>query len=607
MNPETTLRFWLVAVELIALLALFGHPIARLAGRWSGGALALPASLLGLPVVYLLSWWWVRATGLGLDAGVPVMVGVAVIAWLPILYGAGRRPPAIRELGRRAIVPLVTFLAVAVLFTVHFSSVFRLDHLSSAAGSNIDVAAYSLVAGHLVEEGLSGPGNVYEYDLSERAEDDAFGATALVAAAAVASGHETWEVGAAVLFAAILVLAFSLVALIRRLWPEAGLIAVLAALVGVANFLFVYLTLQFFLAQILAAALLCGVLVALLAAIDAPDRRALGASAVVIALVGAAMVATYPHMALLSPAVLLPAVAVCVPRASWRRGVLRLGVAGGAGALLGIALAPDQFVRAVERARLLSGVMAGWPMAGFLPSDLVGAMTADVPPDGAVRWLGSALVVAAIVACAALLWRAGRLARFTALAWAAGLASYAVIYLEEGDDSYRQWKWITFFLPVMVALAAALVIAAALALTRRARVPRLRARAAALVALAVVVALQTVAADSFVSKYLGGPAPGVHVSSDLAGVADDARVRDLAGVSLNFNEPTEVQWAAAVLRPRTIYAFPAPAGVARPWVLERAGARAPGPELEVVPINATYQLSYDSPSPATATASEVAP
>jgi hypothetical protein len=606
-DPETTLRFWLVAIELLALLALLGYPIARLAARWSGGALVLPAPLLGLPVAYLLSWWWVRATGLGLDAGVPVMAGVAALAWLPILYGLGRRPPAIRDLGRRAIVPLVTFLAVAVLFTVHFSSVFRLDHLSSAAGSNIDVAAYSLVAGHLVEEGLSGPGNIYAYDLSERAEGDAFGATALVAAAAAASGHEAWEVGAAVLFVAILVLALSLVALIRRLWPQAGVVAALAALVGVANFLFIYLTLQFFLAQILAAGLLCGVLVALLAAIDAPDRRALGASAVVIALVGAAMVATYPHMALLGPAVLLPAVAVCVPRASWRAGVLRLGMAGGAGAVLAIVLAPDQFLTAVERARLLSGVIAGWPMAGFLPSDLVGAMRADVPPGGAARWLGSAVVLGAIVASAALLWRAGRLARFTALAWAGGLASYAAIYLREGDESYRQWKWITFFLPVMVALAAALVIAAALALTRRARVAPQRARPAALAALAVVVALQTAAAESFVSRYLGGPAPGVHVSADLAGVAEDARVRDLAGVSLNFNEPTEVQWAAAVLRPREIYAFPAPAGVARPWVLERAGARAPGPELEVVPINATYQLSYDSPPAATATAAEVAP
>lgn len=593
MNAETTLQFWLVAVELLVLLAFVGYPIAHLARRWSDGALAVPVPVLGLAALALLSWWWVRASGTGLEVGVPVIVALAALAWVPVVIDLRRRRPSLRAVARAMVVPVVTVVAVAILFTFHFSSVFRLDHLSSAAGSNIDVAAYSLVAGHLVDEGLSGTGNIEGYDLSERAEEDAFGATSLVATTAVASGRRTWEVGTTVLFVAIAALALSLVALVRRLWPEAGLVAAGAALGGVASFLFVYLTLQFFLAQILAAALIGAVLVAFLAAIDAGSRRAVAASAAVIGLLGVGLIATYPHMALLAPIVLLPAALVCVPRRELRPGVLRVAAAALGGALVAIALAPDLFVGAIRRAGVLGGVQAGWALPGFLPTDLVGALGTEVPAHEAARWAGSAALLLGIMACAALRWRADRLGRFTAVAWVAALASYGVVYAREGE-SYRQWKWITTFLPLLVALAVAVVVAGGLELARRARVRPQLARAAAVGVLALVVALQTAKADPFISRFLGGPAPGVYVNADLAALTREPRVTALERVAFNFTDAGEYQYAAAILSPREVLPYPTPTDD-RPWILERVGAPVT-PGREVVGVNATYQLAQDPPA-----------
>ena len=182
-NAETTVQFWLVALELLALLALPRLP-DRPPRRGGGPAarLVVPAPLVGLSVVYLLSWCWLRATGTRARRRRARHRGRRR-RWRGSRCAVDlgrRRPPSARSPAPPSC-PSSRVVAVAVLFTFHFSSVFRLDHLSSAAGSNIDVAAYSLVAGHLVDDGLSGPGNIYGYDLSERAEDDAFGATALVA------------------------------------------------------------------------------------------------------------------------------------------------------------------------------------------------------------------------------------------------------------------------------------------------------------------------------------------------------------------------------------------------------------------------------------------
>ena len=133
-------------------------------------------------------------------------------------------------------------------------------------------------------------------------------------------------------------------------------------------------------------------------------------------------------------------------------------------------------------------------------------------------------------------------------------------------------------------------------LLRRARIRPAVAQAVAVGSLAIVVALQTVRADPLISPYLGGAAPGVYVSSDLAGLAGDARLGALPGVSLNLPDPIEWQWAAAVLRPQTVLPYPPGTRRNQPWVLERVG-QGPAPGRQVVRLDATYQIARVVPVP----------
>ena len=110
-----------------------------------------------------------------------------------------------------------------------------------------------------------------------------------------------------------------------------------------------------------------------------------------------------------------------------------------------------------------------------------------------------------------------------------------------------------------------------------------------------MVAIQTVKADPYISRFLGGPAPGVYVNDDLARLADDPRVGALREVSLNL-DPVEGQWAAAVLRPTTILPYPPPPTIARPWILERSAVGSPPPGSEVVRLDATYQIARTAPA-----------
>ena len=48
------------------------------------------------------------------------------------------------------------------------------------------------------------------------------------------------------------------------------------------------------------------------------------------------------------------------------------------------------------------------------------------------------------------------------------LATYAAVYHREGGPTYRQWKWVTFFIPLFVAAAISLVGLAVLSLPGRA-------------------------------------------------------------------------------------------------------------------------------------------
>ena len=116
------------------------------------------------------------------------------------------------------------------------------------------------------------------------------------------------------------------------------------------------------------------------------------------------------------------------------------------------------------------------------------------------------------------------------------------------------------------------------------------ALAGAATALVLLVSFQTSRAHTWVRPWLGGAAPNLYVRPDLAALPAEPRIQALPGVNLNIPDPLEVRWLSLLLRPRVVYPYPPPPGVGSRWTLEHAGSRTSQPGVEVIPINATYQL-----------------
>ena len=324
----------------------------------------------------------------------------------------------------------------------------------------------------------------------------------------------------------------------------------------------------------------------------------------VTALIGAALVATYPHMAFLEP-----------DRDAPGGDRLRAAQRHGGRASCASCRGGDRRARrwrsrsprtssrrasAGRRPSVRSSPAGRCP--AFLPSHLVadipywGPSPRPAPSPGA--WVASALIVALLLGCAAIrgVGRSARAVRDRRRGSSCS-TSYALVYLREGGDTYRQWKWITFFLPLLVA-------------SRRepghgrrhgprpsregpsgggARGRRGRAGA---------------------PRGLPDLA-GAHLGQPLARRATrrtstsnptwprwptEPRIRSLSGVNLNLADPIEARWLSAAPA-STTWSTPIrrPRGSAADgrWSTPAAGTSQPG--VEVIPINATYQLVREGP------------
>ena len=164
-------------------------------------------------------------------------------------------------------------------------------------------------------------------------------------------------------------------------------------------------------------------------------------------------------------------------------------VASVAAALL---IVPVWFSTTVDYIRSRGDVTAGFALPGFNPPELLGFMRMVTPRPSSARVIWSAISVVTIGSLAFIVRTSyRRLVRYCAVFAVLVFASYAAIYRREHGPSYRQWKWITFFQPMLVVMVVAI---GSLALERIASSRRSRRRGVAVLTAAcfgVIVSTNT--------------------------------------------------------------------------------------------------------------------
>jgi hypothetical protein len=587
-------KYLVLCAGLLAWLSLIGYPIRRLLDRPGGPLAPVPAPFLGMAVVQLAGWYWLEAGGRGLRAPAVALTIVGVIALVATIVRDGRRRR--RADSARMWLCGATLLGAAVVLSVNFSALLSIGFLTTADSGNNDAANYAVVADHLVRANFDADGPVAGYDFGQFARREAFGSTAVLGSFAALTDVRTFKLNEVVLFSFAALSVYSLALLLKELIPTQGAVAATISIATACTLMFIYIVNAFFIGQLMAMGIvpLLG-LVGLRAAGPMPGRhrlRLLAAAAVLFIV----LLSHYSHMAILAPPVVLPAalVASAAPhlgvRLLWTRfWRIVVVVVGGLASAIAIAssLAWLGLRTAIDRGTLL----AGWPLPGFMPVELLGFMRQVTPLPSMARILWSVLILAIFGACAWLARGQHRVAvRFATATVATILLTYLLIIRREGSPSYRQWKWITFFQPLFVAVVlTVLLLGLDVAVQRHWRRWTTAILCAAAIAFGLVVSTNT------------GDGPGTAlrdrrqlllVSRDTVDLGVNPALHDLKRLNIDLAPYWDSMWATYFLADKGLRLQESTYWTVRPpepgWTLVPRSVELSGETVR--PVNPSYQL-----------------
>jgi hypothetical protein len=596
---STFVMFMGAGLALLAAFTVVGAPVRLLIRQLSPRpADAVPTPLYGIAVIALASYYWmgphgatkplVRAVGVVCVVTTTAIVGFFVVRRREVL----RDRMCSRRFRHRVLMATLCFAGIAAVFVVNETQLFTRPNMTVLSLGNNDAPAYGLISQHMLDEGPSRPGHIAGYDAGKRQMLFGGGACGVLAGAAAMVGQDVFHIMSPLLFAVIVLGAFAAALLLYDIFDgEHPILAAVLATLGFSGLYTAYVIAQWFFGQLLGMVLVIGAVAAIRAGTRWSDRRNLLGAALVAGLLIAANMWVYAHMAVVGCIALLP-VAVCAfdtPR-RFLQSALRGGVVFTGAVLVAVAAGPGLLRAGIDTTKELDHAVAGWPLPGVLPTDMLGFQSSEVATRTSITIAVSVLLVAALVAIAVVLWR--RKLGGLVLPMVGGIASilvtYGVAYHHEGGPTYRQFKWVSFFVPVFVVFALALVALGVRELARR-WPSAWRAGGVALTAYAAVV-LTLASGAGFPLRFNGG----AQVSADEITLRGHPRLRSVSSVHVNLPAYWESMWAVYFLRdvPTTIenptyYSTAAPAPGS--WELERNDAPLPAGAKQVQ-LNATYRL-----------------
>jgi len=542
---------------------LIGAPIwllVRPAAPPISDALACP--LVGLGVLQVFSWYWLRYANTGMLGGLPILAACVAVALVAVGWRQHLRVRSPSFAGSASTVGVL--VAVAAIFVAEFRVPLSIGHLTAASIWNTDIAAYVTVAGNLVSHGFAAAGNIVGVNLGAMAASASGGGRpgtfSTLAAAAAGTGLGTWQVALPLLLVGVALGALAVRDAARLVLPGSLVAAPLIAVLATMASLFGYITTNYFLAQVLVMPLVLGELIVLhWIARQSTWRERVGGLVLLVAVVVSATLSYSPMPFLMQPIILA---AVCLGELGrgWLRRSRVVVISTVSAFVFTCALVTEPVWRSIQFARSsVSAGEAGWPLGLMTPLDVLGFRQVVRTPRPIVGTFILETVIVGLVVLAAVwaLWGAQRRAAiFYASAAFVVLASYAAVYADRGY-SYDQWKWISFFQPVFIATVFALVAAAAFVLIGKLTVPaQLTGRAVVAILGVVLIAgsariLVTGTRNNHVVWVAREPTlPWSIVGSPLSQLAERPSIDRLNAVNVDLSQ-WDTLWAAYFLEPTT--------------------------------------------------------
>ena len=589
---------------MAAFLAVFGALFLAVVVSASGWSLWMSVSWIrttipvwiaapfaGLGFLQLWGWYWLEVTDFGFASGFWLFVAGSAIAVSTVGYmnRTGLRS-VVRPNSQQLAVLSIALIAFAVVSCFLLNGFFAGNLPSSASYANNDVSSYAMLSDHLIDHGFSSPGTVAGADQGGVSAVDASGVRIVLTAAAVIAGAETDRMTASTVLIFLILLAAASMWVAQLLLPSRRWTSVIVGVLVLAPSAGAYLVGNYFLSQIATMAGLVAMFGLLLVASRLERWRERVALSILGGLVCVPMYLSYPHMAVLSQGCLIFGMLLGDGlKGVWER-TSRIGQVALLSNFLAVVVLAPHIPDLINRARVLSNVVAGWPLSMMNALDVVGLTNypsrSSLVVDAPLVWWSPFIVLAVILVIAAFLARAKGV-KYSFLPLTVSLAVFLMFRLVvrlKGSNSYAQWKLMTFFQPVIIlVLAVALVFIADAVFTRKDRLRNMAGITALFVWFVVMIRISS-------GLFLG---PWLRIPDGLSGLRA-LEETNLTTVNIELAPFWESSWAAYylsdlevhVVSPSYYPTIQAPDS----WTIRRASDPS---RLDAKPVSPPYVLECD--------------
>ena len=540
-------------IALLAVTAFIALPFLMVSVGISGVLqlrgnrnLDFPINAIGLSMTVLLSW---HALTIGVN-------GLRTFSWLLLsggIVGFGYRIKHLREQRhscdgkdrlryRRS--QLSSILMTLTVFMIQWSPLVVKNGLTMSAANN-DVIAYAQVSEHVLMHSFGEAGRVNGADFGTQARVDVFGAYSLVG---MASSWMPFDYS--YLLLPLLLLAWLLFANALTRWlcftsllPPSIIGAVVGLTVSVP--LLGYVGGNYFLSQILGMSFVLFFLaeVARYQLLEnCLKNKRFWFTAIYLSLLTAAMLLTYPAVSVAALVVVCP---ILMIGSKWNR-IRQLVYLLLASTMLGTVLVFNRVQIAISRALELRSIRAGWSLPLFGLDQALGNLTNEAFGFNVLSLGISSVLVVIMIAlviggkATAVRWMLIRNLTIIVIAY----ASYLYIYLSADGWTYQAWKWLTFFIPLMLTSAIILVTA-----SRQERL--INSATLRQILFGVLISLLLINLGRF-GHFYSAVADATPVDSEIRNLSSQPALSDLDAVNIYTGDYRESMWPALFVGDRRI-------------------------------------------------------
>jgi len=598
----------LFTVAFLTLLGWVPWALIRSLRTRANGFIIAP--FLGLAILETFSWYWLEFGTGGMHTGLVVLGALWLAsAVFVVIVGRPRGDRLLPAIPGNSVIPAILLVGVAIVL----SSITMARGLQGAEPApvtfgNADTAQYALSSEVLADDGFDGIGWISGAQLGELGRSDNGGVRPFLATVAIINGTSVWHATTPAMTVFVVLAAIAAAWLVTVTSRAGPMTAVLLGLLALLPFSFIFIVGQQYLAQVSAMA---GALA--LAAVLLGDRPSTWRDALTTAIPATfaliPMLLTYPQMALVS-VIIIGMISACVtldsihriPILSTAQSIARSATVVMISALASALILTPVIPGLIDRVRAVGGSSFGWPLPVLSPLQILGLadfepMTAisrsamigpssSTPGTSGQWWLIAVTIIAlTAVASAVGFVKQGKVPLFPLATSAFVLVSYRAFFDREGP-SYAQWKWITFFQPLL-----SIAVLVSLWIILDAVLERLPDRRR-------VIAGVAVALGAGLSIIMLGPLfrlwsqPWWYVTDDLADVQRVAS-SGLGRVNVLVDDYAESMWTGYFLNPIqtsmvSASYFPK-TGSTEGWTVTKDQYVKTSPVREV-PLNSTYRL-----------------